>query len=215
MRKNAVMRLLILAFAAAGAVVTNCAAASILLNGSFESPTVPVNSYQFVTPNSWVGGSSTVALFNGSVEISPGSYWPSPENGQQYVDIGDVSTYSLSQGFTLTGGGAYQLAWYDNAYDTGTGTTSPYSVTISNNSFQVVAAENLNAAPAAWQGRALLLNLGPGTYTLTFTALGIPYGYDTLLDNVTLTPVPTPPAMLLLATGIAGLVSTRIRGRKQ
>jgi len=159
--------------------------ASNLLNGSFESPAIPINSYQFGTPSSWSWSSSTGIIFNGTV-FNPveGSNWPSPMDGEQYIDIGNVSTFSLSQTFAITSKGPYQLTWYDNAHSSGL--TSPYSVSIINGSQQIVATMSFDAAHGGvWQNRVLLVTLDPGTYTVVYMATGDFQGFDTLIDHVT------------------------------
>jgi hypothetical protein len=211
MKKTRLVGIVIVAGLVVFGMVANSAAASILLNGSFESPAIPINSYQHGTPSSWGwNGSSTGLILNGRPYYSGVGYWPSPWDGQQYVDIGNVSTFSLFQVFTVTNGGAYQLEWYDNAFSGGL--TSPYSVSVSDGS-EVIATADFNAAHGnVWLDRALLLNLVPGNYELTFTAKGIAGGYDTLLDKVTLTTtVPGPATIFLLGPAIAIIACVRIR----
>ncbi len=103
---------------------TKDALALNLLNGSFEEPAVPLNTYEPVTPTSWTWDGPSGVVFNGTV-FNPveGSNWPSPMDGQQFVDIGNTSILSLSQTFIVTLAGAYQFTWYDNAHSNGL--TSP------------------------------------------------------------------------------------------
>jgi hypothetical protein len=167
--------------------VTDCTAASILQNGSFESPVIPANTYQPGTPTSWRWSGATGYIDSGSpIDPPTGGRLPSPQDGQQYVDIGNVGSYVLSQNFSITEAAPYRLAWYDSAYYPAD--TSPYSVSVTNSSLQTVTSQSFNGAHGGnWVARELWLNLGPGTYTLTFTAQGHFNGYDTYLDNVSLT----------------------------
>ncbi len=179
----------ILAALAIVALLATNSAASAILNGSFETPDIPADSYQcgYVTPTSWSWSSSIGCIFDGTV-FNPieGSNWPSPLDGEQFVDIGNVSTSPLSQDFAVSDGGTYQLAWHDNAHSNGL--TSPYSVSILDDLQQEIAHGHFDAAHGgAWQNRTLLVSLAPGNYTLVFTANGQSGGYDTLIDRVILT----------------------------
>jgi len=150
-----------------------------LSNGSFESPTITQNSDQQTTPTAWNWSGSEGFIFNGTVGIP----WPLAEDGQQYVDIGYSSAYALSQTFTNSIEGYYQLVWFDNAASISTG--SPYSVNVINSASQTVGSTNLNSTHGGtWNQNEFILNLSVGTYTLKFSPSGAEY--DTLLDNVSL-----------------------------
>ena len=158
---------------------------NLLLNGSFESPTVPTNTFQGTTPTSWTWTSSAGLIHNGN----NGSIWPLPQDGQQYVDIGNESIYALSQAFSITNLGGYVLRWYDSAGHSGGLTTSPYTVAVLTGALETVTSTNLdayNATPGVWVPRAVQLTLGPGIYTLRFRAEGVSNGIDSLIDNVIL-----------------------------
>jgi len=155
--------------------------ASILLNGSFESPKIPQNSNQFGTPASWGWSATPGVIFNGV-----NGDWPTPRVGQQFVDIGNApsGSGSLFQSFTITNGGTYKLTWSDAAHVTAPG--SLYSVSITDNSSQTIISQNFDAAHGGqWKDRSLLVNLVPGTYTLSFTTESGP-AYDTVIDKVAL-----------------------------
>lgn len=179
--------------------------ASILLNGSFESPTIPQNSFQVDTPASWSWSAAAGLIFNGTV-----SDWPTPRDGQQYVDIGNApsGSGSLFQSFTITNGGTYELTWSDAAHATAPGAL--YSVSITDNSSQTIASQSLDAAHGgSWQDRSLWVDLVTGTYMLSFTTESGP-AYDTVIDNVALTvaapvSVPVPATFWLFAPSLAGL----------
>jgi hypothetical protein len=210
---NGSMNIERIAFAACAFIALSAQGQSLILNGSFESPAIAANSYQHATPTSWSWGSSAGWIFSGSVfDPNEGSYWPSPQNGLQFVDIGNVSSFTLFQSFTVADQGEYQLAWYDNAHSHGL--TSPYSVSVFDSSLQPVASVNLDAAHGGvWQNRTLPLNLASGNYRLTFMARGVTRGYDTLLDNISITAVPEPSIWVLVALG-TGAFALRKRRRR-
>jgi hypothetical protein len=167
-------------------------AQDLILNGSFELPVVSANTFQSATPTfwSWGGGTSGV-MFHGSVPSGYGgfaAYWPPPENEQQFVDIGPNSYGPLSQTFTVTNQGTYELNWFDSAGQSGGLKTAPYSVTIVTGAMQTVASNSFDAynATSDWVERSILLTLSPGTYTLKFVGLNAYGGLNALIDNVTL-----------------------------
>lgn len=170
-----------------GILANSLVLASILDNGSFESPMIAPNTHQLGTPTSWSWTDSVGFIFNGTVFNSvTGSYWPSPQDGSQFINIANVSSYSLLQSFSVTYMGRYQLSWYDNAHQFGS--TSPYSVSVIDGEQRNIFSISLDAAHGGvWRKRMFLLDLAPGTYTLSFTAQGHTGGYDTLLDNISLT----------------------------
>lgn len=166
-------------------------AQNLLLNGGFESPTIPSDTAQNATPSSWAWGSNVGLIFNGNVG---GIWsWPPPQEGQQFVDIGNESFYTLSQAFTVTNQGVYMLSWYDSSGHAGGLTTSPYSMIVSTGGVQTLTSNRFDAYHATigvWQARTQQLALIPGSYTLRFRAEGVFNGLDSLIDNVSLQLMP-------------------------
>lgn len=166
--------------------------ANLLFNGGFESPVIPVG-YQQETPSGWVGGSLNY-LFN-QPPSDPLTSWPLAEEGNQYATCGNDNATGqayLSQTFSVESAGAYSLTWYANAGHSGAYTTSPYSVTVSQQG-QSLYVDNFNAYTAllSWQQESVRINLPVGTCTLTFTA-STTQGFESLnplFDNVSVSPV--------------------------
>ncbi len=156
-------------------------AQNLLLNGSFESPTVPSNIKAAVTPTSWT--SVIPIMVNGGLS---GSSWPGPQDGAQYYGLGSGS--SLAQAFTNIDAGTYVLSWFDSAEQNPPPTVAPYSVTVSSAGAGVVASMTLNAwhATQSWVPHSMQLSLSPGTYNLEFDDLGTPGVTASLIDDVTL-----------------------------
>ena len=182
------------AFIAYALVIFAARSQNLLLNGSFESPIIPTNSFGYETPTywSWSGGSRGY-IFNGNVPIGSGgspAEWPLPQDGQQFVDIGNQPIFALSQNFTVTNQGGYILSWYDNTGQFAGTTGSQYSVTIITATTQTVTNKSFDAYNpiSAWLVRSIQLQLSPATYRLQFQAAGVGNGLDTLIDNVTLVP---------------------------
>src|SRR5206468_2648045 len=126
---------------------------NLLLNGSFESPAIANNTFQQGTPTSWGWSGPSGDIFNGDT----GGAWPLPEEGQQFVDIGNESQYALSQTFSITNQGVYVLNWYDSAGHAGGLTTSPYSMIITTGAVQSLTSNRFDAYHATvgeWQPRS-------------------------------------------------------------
>jgi hypothetical protein len=205
------MRRLLLCACGAAALMTISvrARADLLQNGSFESPAIPANSKASITPDSWYWTGSVGAgwVFNDPVYIST---LPLAEDGSQYVDIGFNGIWTLSQSFTVSSPGAYDLTWYDNTAINPPG-PSLYGVKIRDDLAQIIVNQTFDAAHAgAWQQVELPLTLSSGTYTLTFS--GNSSGYDSLIDNVSLTSVPEPSSLALLGVAVGALIA---RSRKR
>jgi len=163
-----------------------------ILNGSFESPSIPANTVSVSTPASWLGNSFIV---NG--DYSPG--YPLPQVGQQYVGLGNSSF--VSQAFTIGSPGTYVLSWYDST-EYNFPNFSPYSVTVTDSLANTVASANLDADAHAlrlWTQRSIAMTLAPDTYTLRFQGNVAMFGESSLIDNVSLVPEPTTLSLLFVA----------------
>jgi len=183
------------------------AQAQIIVNGGFESPAIPADTLLPAAPDGWSvdphGYTHTGYIMNGKY----GDIWPWPQSGQQYFDVGNGSTYVLSQTFSVTAPGSYQLDWFATA------ATSvdflQYFVTIKDAAETTVASGSYDdATRTAWRARSLGMTLGAGAYTLSFMPGDV--GGDLLVDTVALTLVPEPGAWALLAAlGLAGFTVGR------
>lgn len=180
-----------------GFLITNgtgssAVAQNLLLNGSFESPSLPSNSYNGgATPAAWQASSSDVGMVNG-LSSYPYGVWPLPAEGQQYVDLGNRGVGdAISQIFTVTNSGVYILSWFGSAPNYSDGvTSSPYLVTVSNNdTAQIVVTTNFDDYhdTPAWGAHSIPLALNSDSYTLTFQTEAVPGLMNSELDDVSLT----------------------------
>ena len=187
---------------------------NLILNGSFENPIISTNSFQSGTPVSW-SWSSVVGLIHNGVAVDPpsGKNWPAPLDQQQYIDIGNIPSIALTQVVFVVTAGSYTLQWYDNAHIDGQ--ISPYSIELRDSSLGLVFNANLDAAHGGtWLHRSYTLAIVPDTYRLTFTAQGQSLGYNSLLDNVSLTSaVPENSTLFLVVAGICPLLMSANRRR--
>jgi hypothetical protein len=121
------------------------------------------------------------------------SVWPLPQDGQQFANIGNQSSVTLSQTVTITNDGVYRLRWFDSSGHSGGFTTSPYSVTLLTGAVQTVVSTNLDAYHSTfgdWERRSIEMTLGLGTHTIRFRAEGVQSGLDTLIEDVRLERLP-------------------------
>ena len=103
---------------------TSAGAQNLILNGGFESPLIPNNSRQTMTPISWTVGSSAILINgNGGTAI-----FPLPQEGQQYASVATSPIFTLSQNFSVTLGEEYMLQWFDITAHGAGATSAPYSV---------------------------------------------------------------------------------------
>jgi hypothetical protein len=184
---SALLGLLVLAAPAA----VQAQYANLLVNGGFEFPAIPVG-YQQETPSGWEGGSLNF-IFNSPPSDSV-TTWPLAEEGNQYTTCGNDNATGqayLSQTFSVDFVGSYSLTWYANAGHSGSYTTSPYEVTVSQQG-QLLYSNNFDAynADLSWEQESLTINLSTGTCTLMFAA-STTQGFSSLnplLDNVSVIP---------------------------
>jgi len=156
---------------------------NLLLNGSFESPTIPAGIVSATTPTFWQTNGAYAGLIHG--DYSPG--YPLPQDGQQYAALGNSTT--LSQAFTIGSSGTYVLTWFDSTEYNGLGQFSPYSVTVADSVGNTVASADLDANASGlrlWLQRSLGFALTPGAYTLRFNGHANVFAEMSLIDNVSL-----------------------------
>ena len=200
-------------------------AANLIVDGSFEDPTVPTGSFTlfntgatFGTGNPW----SVVGPSGGNVGIvytnfsQSGITFPA-EDGNQWIDLTGTSNSpaeGVQQTVATSIGQQYTLSFYvGNVNNVGGifGTTSTIDVDI--NGSQVLAAENSCTSCTT----TLTWQLFTTTFTATGTSTVLAFlngdpSNDTSngLDNITLNattipPTPLPAAFPLFATGLGAL----------
>lgn len=164
--------------AVTGALALQGHAQNLIINGSFESPVEPANAFTVAVPTGWSGG---VWIANGN----PYNWEPTPEDGNQYDDIGHGSSGPISQTFNVPVTGQYSLTWFDNE---AVGWEHSYTVSVTGN--PTFSYDSISTG--LWIAQSLSLTLNAGENTLVFQPTG--GAGDTLIDNVSLVPfTPTTP----------------------
>jgi hypothetical protein len=192
--------------AAAFGATAFAAQANEVANGSFESSSSATGSYCY-------GSNCTVADWNASLLIASSSGpWGNPGyNNPTAIPLGNwvaglQNNGTLTSDVTIVAGQAYTLTWddagrssyYDHAYDVSVGG---------------VTFENLTtSAGQAWSAHSETFTaLTSGS--LTFTGQYITPDGTTFIDNVSLSAVPEPTSLLLMAAGTLGLLAWRRRAQ--
>jgi hypothetical protein len=155
-----------------GALALQGHAQNLIINGSFESPVEPANAFTVAVPTGWSGG---VWIANGT----PNNGFPTPEDGNQYDDIGNGNSGPISQTFNVPATGQYSLTWFDNE---SVGCEHSYTVSVTGNT----TAGYDSVSTGLWISRSLSVLLNAGESTLVFQPTG--GDCDTLIDNVSLVP---------------------------
>jgi hypothetical protein len=210
----------ILAAAAFGTVALGAqASTNLLTDGNFESTGLSFASSSYCyagnvaapqcnapsyAVNGWTG-TTPVFLQSGS------GPWGTPsDQAHTGIDLGGVvaavqGTSALSSTFSFIAGDVYTLSWAD-AGRTNYGYTQTYSVTAGD---QLIGDFTTNAGH--WN-----------THSFTFTATGadalvfqglVASDSTSFIDNVSVTAVPEPTALLMMAVGTLGLLAWRRRAQ--
>jgi hypothetical protein len=208
--------------------------AQLLLNGSFETPSIPgtlnaPNLQIFDSEGSptgidgWLVTAGQITLINPGVGGIPGLL--APDDGSQYVALNGltVSAGALQPGlagafeqpFSTTPGDLYNVQFSYAGLAAGVITGSPdFQVTVSNASQSTAPPGGLIPISAnSWQVESFSFVATGSTSTLGFDAttgaLGNLQGIG--LDHVSVTPSPTPEpsSWSLLGLGLLALLTTR------
>lgn len=202
-----------------GAVVllagVSAAQAASFTNGSFEAGTLN-------NPFSTVGAGSPAitgwSVDSGSVDYI-GNYWQ-PQEGSRSLDMSGNGAGSISQSFDTVLGQQYQVSFYVAANPDGPPAQKFLDslVTSVSGTLGSVTVSSLQAgsthAVMGWVLVAYSFVADSNAATLSFVSQALtPFG--PALDNVSVSAVPIPPALILFGTAIVGVAAlSRRRSRK-
>jgi hypothetical protein len=187
--------------------------ANLVVNGSFETPTVPVGGY-----NNFPGGSTAITGWTvvgvdssvGSTAFTQSGIAFHAQQGNQFLDTAGVtsnsSTSGVSQNVPTAAGATYILSFYVGSA-TDHNFFYPSTVDLRIDGGPRVSYTNPNAPTDQlnWMQFTVTFTATGATATLTFLNGSASYNYESLLDNVTLEAAPAcGPADLAGQGGIAG-----------
>lgn len=186
-------------------VLTTTTHAELIQNGSFENPSITVGVTLTTLPGWFVSA---------NVDILPNNYWRAFDGNQSLDLSGDSATGTyIQQMFPTVIGQSYLLSFHygnnaDDAWALGRASIFGDTTLLSQDLYHSGStSQNMNYT--FFQNEFIA---DASTTTLRFTHLDTPtFGRGLALDAVSVTPVPEPAPMLLLALGGAACVVWRKR----
>ena len=190
-----------------------------VINGGFESGLSSWSTWVQTSPNGTVA-----AVGPDSVNAHGVVYSVSPQIGSKMAKLEGDGSSKLWQTFTAGGDVAISF-WYNMfAYDWPTTDDGPDYLKVYMDGVltldQPINAPVSTNITTGWTYFSTVVNLAPGTHTLTFyNANWVPDGANnpflaSYIDGVSASTVPIPPAVWLLGSGLVGLIGIRRRFRK-
>ena len=217
---------LIVVVAGFSSLISSFAHADLLVNGSFEEPSVVAQkNFAFVGGASFPGWSIAgvrAAVINNSIgsSFAFSAIWPQAQDGSQYLYLNDWgnNNTSASQSINLDGGKTYHLSFYLNGLVNGLRNTVDYSPSVA------VSLSGIGGVPLAatargtdnhtWTKLDFDFSIAmSGSYLLSFATPAVPllprgqqYNFIAL-DHVELSaaPVPEPETYSLMLAGLGML----------
>jgi len=171
------------------------ARAELLLNPSFEQPVLADGTVAGFSSGETIGAGWVVQSGNASiitkgftVEVPPGTFWPGPSAGNQYLyDGSNLVATTVYQDVSLAAATAYQLTFdMANFLGGGLGSGARVNVDVTINGVSVIGGPTSFTLPlgAGYTTESLdFTTAGAGTYRLL---LEQPGGYGTNIDNLSL-----------------------------
>jgi choice-of-anchor C domain-containing protein len=207
-------------------LVGTAGATNLIVNGSFENGNYHTPQWQRLYAGStdltgWtigaVGVDWHVATNNPSLNPAfTGAEFSPAQDGSLVLDFHLQSDYNgtISQTFATTAGNTYQVSFYLAGVNW---FADPRDIQVDvNGSTQTFSQPASYPSNLTWGLKSFQFTATGSTATLTFSCTDVAGYWGPLLDNVSVESVvaPAPSTILLLVTGLAGLLGSRLRRKK-
>jgi choice-of-anchor C domain-containing protein len=186
------------------------AVAAPFTNGSFELGSVNPGG-GWITLNSGSPAITGWEIFDGTIDYI-GAYWQAAD-GSRSLDLnGNDGPAGIRQTFDTIGGGTYQVSFALAGNPDGAPVTKSVQVT-SGGVSQLFAFTIAGASRAdmGWAYHSLLFTAAGSSTTLSFLSDTAGAYYGPALDDVSVTAVPEPATLSLVALGLAAVARARRR----
>jgi hypothetical protein len=188
------------------------ATAQTVGNSSFETPSLPANSFSY-DPS---GGTWTFAANAGIINAPGGGFvGPSAPDGSQYAFLQSANNPgALSQSITFSLAGTYQLSYLVAARsDNGLGAAGNLSYQVLLDS--TVIGNDATVSGQPFTSRSFNFVASSGSHTLTFEPIANEVDNTAFLDVVAIQPVPEPAAGGLLLSSLSAFLVVRALRRER
>ncbi len=186
--------------------------ANLLVNGSFESPVAPTNSYLSFSTGQTIGSGWVVDFTNFGVDVMTDGYtgggadWPVGSDGNQYCYLADSLGASLISQDVSLGAATSHILTFDFATFVSPNADGRVTVDVMQTGLSILPGGPVtfniahSATSSTFQQQSLSFVSGvAGTYTVRFSST---QGFVANIDNVELN-VPAPAAASLLSAAAA------------
>lgn len=199
------MKRILLTAALTGSIST-AANASLVVNGSFETPVIAGSCCNTVPPDELPGWTATP-----NVNVVTGSFASTNGNlayqGTQYLDlVGQGGMGSISQNLATSAGQIYTLSFaYSRNLFNPSITSASAEVLLNGVLFAIVTHNSGTNANLDWQIFSRNFTATGATTTLTFNNLTGGVNEGILLDAISVAPVPEPATWAMMLLGFFGI----------